>query len=264
MSFTFHRPICITTSRIYSLILHESLPCTYLPRSAMPSSHSFIDMSSQYWGSSASETTACELQTLGAPSSPSSSDDVDIFSRQEKEARTVLRTSTNVNEIQLVCSLFPFRDPDVRFEILSGRWSPRLDVFLRSLPTKDHDSKHHSIGELNQHKAEEILRRTAPDLPTSPIWNWQWSPPIESSTIKAAQIADIINREMSEAFSKVAFTALVRGACGYQTDAVTELIDGVVHTRRELCRRFQELHQSKNEYEVVEKVRTIKSRKSVV
>ncbi|KAG9228940.1 hypothetical protein BJ875DRAFT_547373 [Amylocarpus encephaloides] len=66
-----------------------------------------------------------------------------------------------------------------------------------------------------------------------------------------SQVASNIAGEMSTRFSKVPFLALVKTACGLQTNEVIELLDSVAYTQFELCNRFK-VPQSKEQYRAVE------------
>jgi len=206
----------------------------------------------------ASQTTVCEPQSSEVSSFISSLNDArdnNLVSEREAEAQEVLWTSTDWNEIRLVCLFFPFYDPKTRLEILSKRLPATLDDILKCLPTKKHLSTTHYTCNDNLNKAEEILRRIESDLRRSPIWNWEWSPPIATSTSCATKIADAIDSEISSALHNVPFTELVRAACNRRSDVVTDLLDGLSNMCCELWRRSEELLQPKDNYALVEKVR---------
>ncbi|KAH8593501.1 hypothetical protein B0O99DRAFT_688722 [Bisporella sp. PMI_857] len=156
------------------------------------------------------------------------------------------------NEIQLVCSLFPFEDPDTRVRILSQRYHFTLNAILSPLLLKDHNFENQQDGDIKLYKAKEFLKRTAPEPPNLSIWDWNWNHPIPSSTVYATMVAHHFDKQMSTAFSRVPFAALVKGACGYQAAAITELLACVIYTRLEICHRFQKRPQSKDEYKLVE------------
>lgn len=58
--------------------------------------------------------------------------------------------------------------------------------------------------------------------------------------------------------SKVTFMSLEREACGFQSRAVGDVLEGINHTRFVLEQRFDKLLRSNKDYEEVEKVRCIR------
>ncbi|PVH67917.1 hypothetical protein DL98DRAFT_542786 [Cadophora sp. DSE1049] len=155
----------------------------------------------------------------------------------EDEACEILRASTSAEDIQLVCSYFPFQHPDTPLDILSSR---RIENSLTD------------IDELVLRKAEETLRRIAIEC-NSCSWNWNWSPPFASSIMGPIRAANDTDKDLFTFASKVTFMALERKACGLPSRAVEDIFDGLTHVRRLLEYRFSEL-VSKEEYEEVEKV----------
>jgi hypothetical protein len=71
------------------------------------------------------------------------SSDSNIVSEREAEAQQMLLTSTDSDEIQLVCSFTPFNEPNTLLKILSKRLLATLDGILKSLPAKKHDGTAH-------------------------------------------------------------------------------------------------------------------------
>jgi hypothetical protein len=156
----------------------------------------------------------------------------------EDDACKILRVSTSAEDIQLVCSYFPFQYPDTPLGILS----------CRSIESSLTDVDEHVLR-----KAEETLRRIATEC-NSCSWNWQWSPLFASSTMGPTTAANDTDKDLFTLAFKVTFMALVRKACGLQSRAVEDICDGINHVRLLLEYRFNELDVSKKEYEEVEKV----------
>jgi len=107
---------------------------------------------------------------------------------------------------------------------------------------------------LSLEKVKVNLRIVAPGSSRFTTWNWSWRPPVLSPETCATVVAHRYDKQMSTAFLSVPFEALVSKACGYPTNTIKELFDGVIYTRLELCRQFQNLNQSKDEYKSVEQV----------
>ncbi|KAK0113096.1 hypothetical protein ONS95_014800 [Cadophora gregata] len=155
----------------------------------------------------------------------------------EGEACEILRASTSAEEIQLVCSYFPFQHPDTPLGILSSR---RIENF----PT--------DVDVLGLHKAEETLRTIATECKYC-CWNWTWSVPFASSTTGLTKAANNTDKGLLTLISKVTFMALERKACGFPSRAFEDIFDGLTHVRLLLEYRFSKLYVSKKEYEAVGK-----------
>ncbi|PVH68175.1 hypothetical protein DL98DRAFT_599749 [Cadophora sp. DSE1049] len=156
----------------------------------------------------------------------------------EDDACKILQASTSAEDIQLVCSYFPFQHLDTPLGILSNRMTES------SLP---------EIDELVLRKAEETLRSIATEC-NSCSWNWKWSPSFASSNLGPTRAANDTDKDLCTQASKVAFVALARKACGLPSRAVEDIFDGLTHVRLLLEYRFNKLDVSKEEYEEVEKV----------
>lgn len=156
----------------------------------------------------------------------------------EGEACNILRASTSAEDIQIVCSYFPFQHPDTPLGILSSR---RTENFLTD------------VDVLGLHKAEETLRRIATEC-NSCSWDWKWSLPFASSTTGLTKAANDTDKGLLTLASKVTFMALERKACGFSPGAVEDFFQGLTQVRRVLEYRFNKLGASKEEYETVGKV----------
>jgi len=210
-------------------------------------------MPSQGWDSDA---TACEplTPTLSLASSDIGSLTLDInaFQWREDEAQKLLQTSVNPNEIRLLLSLFPFKDPDTSLRLLEQRYHATLNALLstfQGFPLKDDQYTSNK-----EDKAIKILKIVAPDPQSSCVWDWNWTLPIPSPTTCASVVAQRIHRKISAAFSNVPFRDLTREACGYHSPAAKDLFKGVAYIQVELCRQFQELGQPIDEYKKIEEV----------
>ncbi|CAG8973644.1 hypothetical protein HYALB_00002210 [Hymenoscyphus albidus] len=203
---------------------------------------------------STSEATACTPRGF-TPISPSDQDGgyVNYFAVREEEAREVLLTSTDSSEIKSVCLFFPFQNLSTLSKLLSQLSSTTLDNILGSLPPLPTE-KRQSVRENDYCKVEDVLRHMGAKRPGPPIWNWEWSASLPMAPCNAAQIAGIIDSEISYMFYKVPFAELVRAACGCPTEIITDLLAGISAFRNNLQACFYELHQSKDKYESVEEI----------
>ncbi|KAH6694381.1 S-adenosyl-L-methionine-dependent methyltransferase [Leptodontidium sp. MPI-SDFR-AT-0119] len=157
----------------------------------------------------------------------------------EDEACEILQDSTTAKDILLVCSYFPFPDPDIPLAILSRR---RIENSLTD------------VDILGLCKAEETLRRVVTEC-NSCSWNQQWSPPFASSAMGPTRAANDTDKDLFTFASRVTFMALERKACGLSSRAVEDIFDGLTQGRLLLEYRFNELGISKEEYEKVEKLK---------
>jgi hypothetical protein len=125
----------------------------------------------------------------------------------------------------------------------------RLDCLLSSLGLEqsNRDPNHG----FKSHKAEVIIRRLRPEPPVPKIWGYKWNPSTAESTMHASQIANEINSHFSVAFNDVPFMELVKAACGYPSNVITSLLQGVATTRNELCSLIKDFDALKSKFELV-------------
>ncbi|KAG9231497.1 hypothetical protein BJ875DRAFT_116591 [Amylocarpus encephaloides] len=173
-----------------------------------------------------------------------------LLELRQEQAHQVIRTTINLSELHVVCHYSPFPDLKTFHHILSTRWMGRLDVFLSSLGLEQSNRDPERWNK--SHKAKEIVRRLRPEPPVPAIWDYKWNPSITESTTHTSHITDEINSHFSEAFRDVPFTEIVKAACGYPSNVITSLLQGVTTTRSELCSLIQDFDALKSKFELVE------------
>ncbi|CZT07023.1 uncharacterized protein RAG0_12613 [Rhynchosporium agropyri] len=130
----------------------------------------------------------------------------------DNDACSILRSSTSAEEIQLVCSYFPFQHPDTPLGMLFSRQTSSLT----------------NIDKLVLVKAEETLRSITTEC-ESYSWNWKWSPPFVSLSNGPTRAANETDRDLCTLAFNVTFMALTRRACGLPSRAIEECLKGLTH-----------------------------------
>ncbi len=120
------------------------------------------------------------------------------------QAERILRGS-NVQAIQFLCRFRPYADESLPRSILSKRWTPRLNTFLRHLGLEE-GCQTVVDPDVNL-KVEEILKRLAPS-PSSDS-RGHWTPQKAIHEPDASHVASELNEASFMEFKRISYPDLV-------------------------------------------------------
>lgn len=179
-----------------------------------------------------------------------------------ERAEIELSTSTDIKEIELLCSLFPFEDRSIPYSHLTRRGPTTLEGFLKSLGDTEKVEIERGVGEARLSEKEVRSLRLAGrlgivlrqrQLSSSPgsAWDWKWKAPDKSTTAKS------ISDAMMLAFCTVTFADWIRTSFGYYAQSFSK-VTGWMSQKREMVRRhLKETPQLRMHYEQLEKASPI-------
>lgn len=125
----------------------------------------------------------------------------------ENEAIEILWKSEDIEVIQLVCRLFPFKDQQIPSKILLNRKDDNNSAKLSDALCK----------------AKETIQKNIEDC-TSLVWDWTSPTPLIIGAVEAARIID---NGFGRAHAKLKLVALTRKACGFHSVAVDDYLNGI-------------------------------------
>jgi hypothetical protein len=170
----------------------------------------------------------------------------------EAKAHRMLITTTEIRDVELICTLIPFIDETTLLDLLSRRSD--LDTLFKLHCIQD-GPEQQSIdpsGLMNDVKARELWRalRFPPGHHTP--WDWDWQPPLSGDPRK---IADGFHAAVYRAVFRVPPFDLVKCALRYSKPIFLEsLLNAARDVRSSLQSIFQDRPEVKENYIKVEEV----------
>ena len=194
-------------------------------------------LSSTDWISTAYSTTSGP-----PPSYPNAVKAIASWKTKEEEARNVLNTSFNFNDIYLVLRFFRFQNPDTAVEVLSGRWKYVLDSWLNILHGNRRWKLSCDCNDVSDRcKASDIVSmcRQRP----APVWDGEWIFSDMDSTIDVATIAQKLDYSICSVFCAIPYESWF-----YRDDVVSTLLDRIRNFRDRCAQYLQNLDRSTDKW----------------
>jgi hypothetical protein len=170
----------------------------------------------------------------------------------EAKSQAILRTSTNIGKVRVICSLLPIQDGKTVIKLLKAR--PDLDTLFALYCSDQNLSKEQraDIFLTVDFKANELWRkfRTSPGRGEAP-WDWNWQPPLAGS---ASKIADEFHAAVCRAVFRIPFVEFVKWILGSDSLFVRSLFGAVCDVRDQLQRAIHNAPETMRVYLEVEKV----------